>query len=96
MLNFYAGGAHRPLAQKLIAVLLGGAIWHHAIGEGNPAHSVGALVFLAGSTALLAQADGLQTAALTVAACAAVGFGMGVAVGALSTPVKAAKKSHAP
>ncbi len=74
------GGEHTLLAQKMISVLMGGAIWHHAVGEGQPGASVGCLVFLAGTTALLAQADGWQTAALTALVCAAVGFAMGAAI----------------
>lgn len=35
-----------PLAQGLLATLMGGAIWHHAVGEGAPAHAGGSVMFL--------------------------------------------------
>ena len=50
-LNIF-GGENQGLAQKLLAVLMGGAIYSHAVAEGNPAGSVGAIVFLGFSCAV--------------------------------------------
>ncbi len=49
-LNFFNNGAHKATAQIMQAVLMGGAIHHHAVGENQPAASVGALAFLGLST----------------------------------------------
>jgi hypothetical protein len=51
-LNFFNNGAYKATAQIMQAVLMGGAIHHHAVGENQPAASVGALAFL-GAAALV-------------------------------------------
>ena len=64
-LNFFNNGAHKATAQIMQAVLMGGAIHHHAVGENQPAASVGALAFLGLSTcvALCARPRQKQDAA---------------------------------
>ena len=84
------GGARALLASRLLSVLMGGAAWHHAIGEGHPAHAVGALLFL-GLSGYLPVLRGELPAAQ--AAAGALAFGaVGFAVGALlpRTPAEAA------
>lgn len=73
------------LGQTLQAVLMGGAVHHHAIGEGEASHSVGALVFLGLST-YVATLNGkaLPAAALHMGAAAAAGFLTGSLLKALN------------
>lgn len=84
-LNFYGGGAHRLLAQRMLAVLMGGVVHHHAVGEKHPSHSIGGLIFLALSVAVpvLSGEDAAATTGLALA-LAAVGYGMGVAARSLA------------
>jgi hypothetical protein len=73
------GGASALYAAGLLAVLMGGAAWHHAAGEGQPAHAVGSLLFL-GLAAYLPVLRGelpLEQAAAGAVALAAVGYGIG-------------------
>lgn len=73
-------------AQTMQAILMGGAIHHHVIGEKKPAASVGALLFLglSGAVAVLNSKKTLQEAAAHMAIAAAVGFGIGCVVKALN------------
>ena len=85
------GGKHLILAQRMLSVLMGGAIWHHAVGEGAASHSVGALVYLALSAyvPILKGADPKEAAAIA-AGLAVVGWVMGAVVP--RAPKAAAKK----
>ena len=89
-LNFFDGGAHKFIAQAMLATLMGGAIHHHAVGEKAPGASVGALVFLGLSVAVpvLAGKDATQTAGIALA-LAGLGFGMGQVLRGMAT-----KKQH--
>ncbi len=77
-LIWFENGKHLILAQRMLSVLMGGAIWHHAIGEGAASHSVGALVYLGLSAyvPILKGADPKEAAAIA-AGLAVVGWVLG-------------------
>ncbi len=80
------GIANVMFAQTMQAILMGGAIHHHVIGEKKPAASVGALLFL-GLSVAVAVLNGKKTpqdAAAQMTVAAAVGFGIGCVVKALN------------
>ena len=79
-----AGAAHtgRVLeAQALLATLMGGAMWHHAVGEGAPSHAGGCVLFLAMAIATAVK-NGVElpVAAGAGLALAALGWGIGAAI----------------
>jgi len=78
-LNFVEDGKYSQYGQWMLATLMGGAIWHHAIGEGHPAASVAPLVFLGLSAAVpyLQNKAPLPMAIAAALACAAGGFAIG-------------------
>jgi hypothetical protein len=91
-----AGCAHtgRILeAQALTATLMGGAIWHHVVGEGQAGHSVGCVVFLALAIATAAR-NGMELPAAAGAGLvlAAVGYGIGSALTRTPLPATASGK----
>ena len=80
-LNFYEDGAYVLYAQAMQAVLMGGAIHHHAIAEGHPMSSGGAVVFL--GLTYYALKDTPNAVAI-IAGCTVVGFLMGSLLKALN------------
>jgi hypothetical protein len=50
-LHFY-GGANKWLSPKMLAALMGGAVYSHSVAAGKPQESGGALLFLAFSCAV--------------------------------------------
>jgi hypothetical protein len=78
-LNFYEAGKHVLLAQRLLSVVMGGAVYHHVL-EGKPAGSIGAIVFL-GMSVYIPVTKGLVAlpeAAITAAGLAGIGYAIGV------------------
>lgn len=93
-LNFYEGGKHVLLAQRLLSVIMGGAVYHHVL-EGKPAGSIGALVFL-GMSVYIPVTKGLVAlpeAAITAAGLAGVGYAIGVLLPKTVAVVKSNKKA---
>lgn len=76
-----AGAAHTGRtveATALLATLMGGAAWHHAVGEGHPGAAVGAATFLGLSMATAAANGVTPTQAIGGGlALAAVGWAIG-------------------
>ena len=81
-LAYADGGAHALYSSRLMAVLMGGAAWHHAVGEGAPAHAVGALAFLglAGYLPVLRGELSAQHSVAQTLALAAVGWAVGALI----------------
>lgn len=77
-LSLLGGGAHSLWAARLLSVLMGGAAWHHAVGEGHPAHAGGAALFLGLSAYLpVLRGEPVQSAAAGALALGAVGYAIG-------------------
>ena len=81
------GGERQLAAQAMLATLMGGAVHHHVVGEGQAAHAGGGILFLALSVfAAVISGTPLPLAVGAGAGFAALGFGMGTVVAALTEP----------
>jgi hypothetical protein len=92
VLNFIQGGQYVLVSQRMLAVIMGGAIYSHAIAEGKPAGCVPPAVFFGMSCAvpILTGSDPTITVAVH-GALGCLGFGMGYLVSLLG-PGKEKKK----
>lgn len=78
-LMYADGGKHALLASRLLSVFTGGIAWHHVVGEKDPSHVAGGLLFWLISVYIpyaRKQASALESAGFA-ATLALVGWAIG-------------------